>query len=232
MKSLLLTAALLAAPAFADEPAPIYNHVDFQVDVAQQTANDQLNATLSTELNDADPAVLAQQLSEAINDAQKKAAAFPTVKVSTGNQQTWPVYSEGLTSSNKLKGWRGHAELRLETKDFKAAGQLIALLQSRLQLNGISFSVADNTRRSIEGQLSQQAIAAFRARAELIRDAWNAKSYRMVSMNINSAGNNQGMRPMFMVKSAMASASAPAQDFSGGDTPLTVTVSGTIELQP
>jgi len=232
MKSLLLVATLLLSPfAVADETPATYNHVDFQVDVARQTANDQLNATLSTELTDADPGALAQKLATITNDALKQAANFPAVKVTTGNQQTWPVYSNGANQSNKLQGWRGRAELRLETRDFKAAGQLIALLQNKLQLNGINFSVADNTRRTLESQLSQEAIAAFRTRADLIRDAWNAKGYRMVSMNINTGGGGQIIRPMFMARAAVAAPTAAPEDFSGGDAAVTVTVTGTIELQ-
>ena len=227
MKTLLLTTGLLlATSALADQPADTYNRVDFQVEVSQQAANDQLDATLGTELNNADPGVLAQNLATTTSEAEKIAAAYPSVKVSTGNQQTWPVYG---ASNTQLKGWRGRAELRLETTDFKAAGQLIAHLQSKLQLTDLHFSVADKTRHEVEVQLDQQAITAFRSRADLIRDAWGAKGYRMVTMNISSSGG-QIIRQPSMLKAVMVSASPAPEDFSGGDTTLTVTASGTIEL--
>lgn len=229
--ALLSASLLLAAPVFADD-APPPSHVDFQVDVAQTTANDQLTARLGTDVSDPDPAVVAQKLTEVINHALKVGAGYPTVKLTSGNQQSWPVYGSG-SNSTRLQGWRGRAELRLESQDFKAAGQLIAQLQGQLQLGGLDFSVADKTRRSVEGQLSQQAIAAFRTRADLIREAWNAKGYRLVTMNISSSDGGQVVRPLFMARSAMATpAAAPAEDFSGGDTQLTVHVSGTIELEP
>jgi predicted secreted protein len=50
---LLMTSTSLAA--FAE--TPIYQRVDFSTEVARETANDQLNATLFIELSDKDPAV-------------------------------------------------------------------------------------------------------------------------------------------------------------------------------
>ena len=69
------------------------------------------------------------------------------------------------SDKNRLDGWRGRAELKVESKDFKAAGELISLLQSKLQLSNLNFSVAPETRRELENQLITEAVAAFRQRA-------------------------------------------------------------------
>ena len=188
-----------------------------------------MNATLSVEVNDKDAARLSQQIALVVNDAMKKAAAYPTVKVSTGNQNTWPVYAP---DSNKLQGWRGRAELRLESRDFKAASELIARLQEKMQLSGISFVVSPETRRQVEDSLSADAIAAFRARADIIRKAWDAKGYRLVYMNLGAAGGPPPYMPMMRMAKAMDAESVPAQDMAGGETRLIVNVSGSIELQP
>jgi predicted secreted protein len=223
---------LAAAPAFAD-PEPSYNRVDFQVEVGQDAANDQMNATLAIELTNANPGALAHELGDAMNDALKKSKAWPSVKASTGNQQSWPVYGTTVATRTTVQGWRGRAELRLESRDFKAAGELIAALQDKLQLSGINFSVAADTRRAADAALGKQAIAAFRTRADLIRDAWGAKSYKLINMNIGSvASNNPGPRPMMMYAKAMAADAAPAQDIAGGDAHMSMTINGTIELQP
>lgn len=228
----LLSALLLAAPAFADTPLT-YNRVDFQSEISREIPNDQLNATLSIELSDKDPAKLARDLTAAMNEALKKAKSYSTVKASTGNQQTWPIYGKAVISgANKLESWRGRAELKLETRDFKAAGELISQLQDKLQLAGINFSVAESTRRELENTLSSEAIANFRGKADKIRDAWSAKSYRLVNMSLGTAGDAPMYRPV-MMKAAMADGAeaAPAQDFAGGTARLTINVSGTIELQ-
>ncbi|MDI1301049.1 MAG: SIMPL domain-containing protein [bacterium] len=232
----LIPSALLflALPAFASAETPLtYQRVDFSTEVARSIANDQMNATLSVELNDKDAGRLAQQITQTINDAMKKAAAYPAVKATSGNQNTWPVYgSSTLTSSSKLESWRGHAEIRLESRDFKAAGELISRLQEKLQMNGISFVVSADTRNKTENELTAEAIAAFKTRAEAIRSAWAAKSYKLVQMSLGSAGGPVPYMPVMRAMKAADAESAPAQDLAGGETRLVVNVSGSIELQP
>lgn len=227
-----LLGAGLAAPALADT-TPTYQRVGFSTEVAREIPNDQMNAILSVELSDKDASRLTQQMATLMNDALKKAAAFPAVKTTSGSQNTWPIYGAGFTTSSKLEGWRGRAEIRLESKDFKATSELIAKLQDKLQLNGVTFSVSPDTRRKVEETMTGEAIAAFRARAETVRSAWNVKGYRLVDMNLGAAGGHMPYMPMMRaMKSMDAAESVPAQDMAGGDTRLVVNVSGSIELQP
>lgn len=227
-----LLLAPLSLPATADTPLP-YQRVSFSTEVAREIPNDQMNAVLSVELSDKDASRLAQQIAGLMNDAMKKAAAYPAVKATTGSQNTWPVYGPGLTTSSKLESWRGRAEVRLESRDFKAASELIAKLQDKLQLNGVSFSVAPDTRRKTEEAMTAEAIAAFRGRAETVRTAWAAKGYRLVDMNLGTGGGGP-MPYMAMArgKAMDAMEGVPTQDMAGGDSRLVVNVSGSIELQP
>jgi predicted secreted protein len=224
---------LLAFPITANADTPLaYQRVDFSTEVARDISNDQMNATLSIELSDKDAGKLAQHITLVLNDSLKKAAAYPSVKATSGNQNTWPVYGSTLTSSSKLESWRGRAEIRLESKDFKAAGELISKLQEKLQMNGISFVVSADARNKTENSLTSEAITAFKTRAEAIRNAWSAKSYKLVQMNLGSAGGAAPYMPMMRTMKAAESDMAPAQDMAGGETRLVVNVSGSIELQP
>lgn len=226
-----LLATPLAAPAIADTPLP-YQRVSFSTEVAREIPNDQMNAVLSVELSDKDASRLAQQIATLMNDAMKKASAYPAVKTTSGSQNTWPVYGPGLTTSSKLESWRGRAEIRLESRDFKAASELIAKLQEKLQLNGVSFSVAPDTRRKTEEAMTAEAIATFRARAETVRTSWAAKGYRLVDMNLGTGGGPTPYMAMARGKAMDAMESVPAQDMAGGESRLVVNVSGSIELQP
>ena len=87
----LLIGSFLACGWAVAEPA-VYNRVDFQVEAAREVANDLLTATLVVDIQDKQPARVAQQMNAALNDALKKAAAFSAVKASSGNQHTFPVY--------------------------------------------------------------------------------------------------------------------------------------------
>ena len=233
LSSRIATGLLLAAISLGTSAeTPVYHRVDFSTEVAREIANDQMNAVMSIELSDRDPGRLAQQMNQVINDALRRAAAYPAVKTSSGNQHTWPVYGSTLTSSSKLESWRGRAEIRLESRDFKAAGELIGRLQEKLQLNGVSFSVAPETRRKTEESLTAEAIGAFRTKAESVQTAWNAKGYKLVQMSLGTNGGGMP-QPLLMRASKMMDAeavSAPA--FEGGESRLTISASGSIELQP
>lgn len=226
-KPLLMSLLLASSLSYADNT---YQRIDFQTEVDREISNDLLTATLSLESNNKNPTLLAKELTTAINDGLKQGQSFTTVKISSGNQQTWPIYND----KNKLDGWRGRVELKVESKDFKAAGELISQLQTKLQLNRIDFSVAPETRRDVEKQLTAEGIAAFRQRADAIRTAWQAKGYKLVQMNLGTAGNAPSPQPMFMMRAAkveMASDAPPAADYAGGQTRLSVQVNGTIELE-
>lgn len=227
MLRIALLLGLLSLHNWVNAESEPYNRVDFQVEAAREVANDLLVAGMSIEIQDKQPARVAQQINAALNDALKKAAAFGSVKVSSGSQNTYPVYGK----NNQVDGWRGHAEIRLESRDFKAAGELIMQLQSALQLNGLDFTLAPDSRAQSESALIAEAIKAFQARADAIRAAFGARAYKTVRFSINS-----GMPPyhpkMLMRTAPMAAdAAIPQPEFAGGNTRMTVQVSGTIELQ-
>jgi predicted secreted protein len=223
-RTLLLTALLvLASTAYAAEE-PQYNRVDFSTEAAREVGNDLLQAQMRLEVSDQSPARVAQLLNTTVNEALKKAATFPAVKAASGNYTTYPIYGK----NNRLDGWRGNAQIRLESRDFKAAGELIGELQTNLQLAGVSFTVAPETRRQLEDELVGEGLAAFRKRAEAIRASLGGSSYRIVHVGINRDGYHP--QPMLDGVVAMRAMAAPAPEFSGGESDLTMQVSGTIEI--
>jgi predicted secreted protein len=223
MFRILLLCGSLMVSGWASAEAATYNRVDFQVEAAREVANDLLIATMTVDVQDKQPSRVSQQLNAALNAALKKAAAFKSVKTSSGNQQTHPVYSR----NNQIDTWRGHGEIRIESRDFKAASELIMQLQSTMQLGGVQFSIAPDTRAQIENDLITEAIKAFQSRADAIRSAVGAKSYKTVHFSINNGMTPY--RPMPMARSAMKLSSAPEPEFAGGESRMTIQISGTIE---
>jgi predicted secreted protein len=182
---------------------------------------------MSVEIQDKQPASVAQQLNTRLNDALKKAAAFSTVKASSGNQNTYPVYGK----NNQIDAWRGHGEIRLKSRDFKAVGELIMQLQAGMQLTGLQFSVSPDTTAQTENALIAEAIKAFHSRADAIRTVAGAASYKTVHYSISSGGMPP-VYPVAMLRSrAMSDAAIPSPEFSGGESRMTVQINGTIELQ-
>jgi predicted secreted protein len=219
--AVLCALSLLSFPVLAENQQ--YDQVDFSSSAEQEVANDLMTATLGIEVNDASPARVAQQVNATLNDALKKAAAFTAIKASSGSQRTYPVYGK---NNRKPDSWRGNAEIRLEGRDFGKMGELIAQLQPNMQLQDVRFLLATETRQQIENSLITKAIDAFRQRAKAVSSAMGGVGYKIIHISINNGGYP---RPM-LGRAAMAEAIAPTPQFSGGESTMSVQVSGTIQV--
>jgi predicted secreted protein len=227
LKYLVASAALaLCGASFAAEPAPRYNVVELQAEAQREVANDTLAATLYTELNDVNPATLATMINKAANEALRIAKDAKNVRVRSGSNQTYPVYAKG----NVLQTWRGRAEIRIESRDFEAASGLIGKLQAGMQLGSLNFSVSPEARRLAENELTAEAIAAFKARAEIVRGALAGRSYKVQRLNLSSSQN--APPPRYAVARALAAAApeVAAPDIEGGVSRIIVTAAGAIEV--
>ena len=180
MLTVIIAAACALAPfnAPAADSTPRYNSVELQAEAQREVQNDLLNAVLYVELNDASPAALANAVNKSVNEALRIAKEYKTVRVRSGNNQSYPLYAKG----NVLQGWRSRAEVRLESRDFEAASALIGKLQASMQLGNLSFSVSPEMRRSVENELIAEAIAAFWRAVMKIADQLGVGSgFRVVS---------------------------------------------------
>lgn len=216
---------LLAVSSAAAGPPPRYNTVDLQAEAQHVVHNDLLNATLYVELNDPSPSALANAINKSINEALRIAKDYKGVRVSSGNTQTYPVYAK----ANVLQGWRGRAEIRIESKDFEAAADLIGKLQAGMQLASMNFSVSPEKRRATENELIAEAIGAFKARAEIVKAALAGRGYKLQHLNLTTGYN--APQPRFaMAASARSAPEMVAPNLDAGVSLVTVTASGAIEV--
>ena len=228
LSTVLLASGLgLAAATQAADPLN-YNIVNIQADATRQVSNDQMYAVLYIEKSNKQPAELATQINQLMTQAVNTARKYPAVKIETGSQSTYPIYDN---DSRKLKEWRGRAEVRLESTDFKAASQLVSELQQNFQTQSISFSVSDAQRKKVENELMVEASKNFQQRAQTLSQAWNKSGYNLVNINLNTS--NYGGQPvprMAMMKAAAADA-IPEQEMAGGESKITVNANGTIQFK-
>lgn len=228
----LLVIALLAVWA-PDDGARAetlnYRQVALSAEVAREVDNDLLTATLFVEQSDQDPARLADQVNRKLNAALALGKDYKTVTLRNGSRATYPLYVK-----NKPDGWRTRAELVLESRDFIAAGKLIGALQSQLQLTGVHFAVSPEARAEAQNELIGEAIAAFRARADLAAKGFGASAWKLIQTSIGT--DDPQPPPMYkgMLAAARmdATAEVAAPEMAAGASRLRVVVSGSIELQP
>lgn len=223
-----LAAGLHLLPAQAEEVR--YNQISLRADVSREVAHDRMHLTLYHESQHADPARLAAQVTEVLNRAVIRARAAKAVETSLGNRHSYPVYDD---KGRKAIAWRERAELRLQSTDFSALARLGSELQDELQMAGMHFSLSSDSRKRHEEQLLQEAVAAFRARAQLLAKAMGASGYQLVRLDLNASGSSP--RPplvrMAMMKSGAMAESAPEPQIEGGSSELAVNADGVIELQ-
>lgn len=157
----------------------------------------------------------------------KIAKRYPSVTVSTGQQRTYPRYDK----DNKIIGWTGQANIDLKSTDFAATSQLIADLQETLVMENLNFGVSESKKDALEQKLMTNASRAFQQQAKNLTSAWGARGYRVINVNLNTGGNSP--RPMYSsmsMKASSESGSVPSQSFESGNSTVSVTANGTIEL--
>lgn len=222
--TLLACLSLIAsAQALADDQR--YNQVSLRAEVSQEVPHDRMQVTLYTESQHSDPAQLAGETTRTLNEALQRARQAKGVTVSQGNRSSYPVYEE---KGQRIVGWRERAEIRLESGDFAALSKLTADLMQSLKMAEMQFSVSDAVAQKTEDALLKEAVAAFRARAQLATEALGGKDYRLVSLSLDGGGNFQPLRGPRMKAAMMDAESMP--EIEAGSRQITLNANGVIEV--
>jgi len=222
-RSVALLACIACLPAVADEQH--YNQISLRAEATSEVAQDRMHVTLYSEAQHEDPAQLAAETTRTMNKALERARQANGVVVSQGSRSSYPVYEE---KGQQITAWRERAELRLESGDFATLSKLTGELMQDLKMGSMQFSVSDAIRKQNEDALLKDAVAAFRARAQLATEALGGSDYRIVSLNLSSGGGYQPEMRNFAMKSMDA---APTPDIEAGTRQISINADGVIEVQ-
>lgn len=225
---LMLSLNIGHARADAAVDNALLSRIDLQAQSSREIGNDLMQATLSLQREDKNPARLAQEINDAMRWALDTAGMVKEVTVKSGNYQTEPVY-QTKNQITTVSHWRATQQILLESRNAIAMSHLIGQLQARLQIESMGFSVSPEKRREEENNLIATALNAFKIRAEIVRKNLDAPAYRVMHLSINTS-DNEYTAPRFARAATMEVSSTPA--VTAGTTRVTVNVSGTIQLQP
>ncbi|HCL75105.1 MAG TPA: hypothetical protein DIC26_04465, partial [Pseudomonas sp.] len=178
-----------------------------------------------SEAQNQNPAQLAAETTRTLNDALRRARKSEGVIVSQGSRSSYPVYEE---KGQQITGWRERAELRLESGDFAKLSSLTAELMQTLKMSGMHFSVSDPIRKQNEDALLKDAVAAFRARAQLATEALGGKDYKIVNLSLSNGGGYQPVMRSAAMKFSMDS--APVPEVEAGTRQVNISADGVIEV--
>ena len=220
----MLIGALAMPCALAQMPlaqSPMVPTVSVAATATATVTNDRLQASLRTEAENVSPAAAASQVNVTIAKAIADAKAYPGIKVATAGYSTQQIAEKG-----KPTRWRVVQSITLDASDFTAAATLMSKLQDEngLLLSGMSFSLAEKTRRDAEDSVTQQAIKSWQARAQQAAQGLGFASWRVGHVSVQATGGG----PVFpmMRTQGMSAMAAPPVALEAGTTDVTVTVSG------
>ncbi|HRF30377.1 MAG: SIMPL domain-containing protein [Azonexus sp.] len=222
MKKTLL--ALLAGSFAAASQAGAL--IDLAAEAGRPAANDMVRASVYSEASGSNPADLARQVNGNIGEALKLIREKKGVTVKSGNQSTYPIY----TQSRKIDGWRMRSELLIESRDFGAVSELLGRLQQmRLAVGDIAQMPSPETRRQVEDEAMREAIRAFQNRAAVVAEQLG-KGWKIKQMHINQGGGSP-VPIMRGARAAMLAADAAPAPIEAGESTITTHVTGQIELE-
>lgn len=222
----LLSLCFWLAPAASHE-VPLEGIVNLYAFASVEVNTDTMQATVSVEAENHDPAVLARNINKKMAWALKTAEPFKSIKVKGGQYTSHQLFDKRI-----FKAWRGRQVITLESKSPEKLGELIGLLQKKLLVKSIRYSVSKAKVTSVTELLTKQAITNFKQQAQLISDAFDNKTYVIHQININS--NNQH-RPVHYSQTRMMSADpmtrkASPVNLQKSTSNIRVNVNGSIRL--
>ncbi|MFO1284754.1 MAG: SIMPL domain-containing protein [Burkholderiales bacterium] len=220
----LVSLALSGPPALAADdgmptPVPV---ITVSASATASVPNDRLHAWLRAEAEHPSAAQAAAEVNARVARALPRLKSLPDTQVSTSGYATQQIVEKGRPSR-----WRVVQTIRVEGSDFAAIGDAVARLQADegLGLSGLSFGLSDELKRRTQDAITQQAIAAWRARAQSAAQGFGASAWRPGRIGVQTG---DGGRPYPMVRAEMAMAAGAPQPvpLEAGSTDVTVSVTG------
>ena len=181
--------------------------------------------TMSIVKNGHDLLELANSVNQTMNWALITANKEKNIDTKTLSYTTSPNYEKG-----KQKGWRVSQSHSLTGSDIDRLSKLMGKLQTKLQTQSVNYLVTPERRREKIDELSTQALKQFSLKAENVTQALGRSQYKIVQINLQESSHHQPRPAMMMTRSVMAAESVSTPNFQSGNTEVSVTAIGTIEI--
>lgn len=198
--------------------------VELSSEASRPASNDLAQATVSAEATGATPGELSRQINHSISEALKTAKGYPAIKAKTGGSSTYPVYAK----NGKIESWRMRSDISLESGDTAALSELLGKLQASLVVSSLNMLPAPETRRKAENEAMLDAIALFKARSQLLAEAMG-RNYSITHLTVSTGG--RFAPPLMRAARAMSAEAAAPMPMESGESLVTVSVSGKIEIE-
>lgn len=236
----LVSACVLSASVSAQAamPAPVVVNaqkdpegvVTLNSSATVQVPNDWITVQFSTSKEGTDANAVQAQLKEALGAAlglaRQVAKGDGHVEVQGGGFSLQPRFNaKGL-----VNGWTGTTSMVVQGRDMGTIADLAGKVQT-MTVGSLDYSVSREAREKVEGQVTADAIARFRAKAAEDAKAFGYGGFTIREVNVNVDNGQAPPRPyMARAKMAMSSASEPLPVEAGSGS-VTANVNGSVQLK-
>jgi predicted secreted protein len=217
----------LSAAAVAQTVPPPAHVVNLTSSASAEVTKDLLHITFTTTREGPDAQTVQAALKQALDAALAEVRRVQKpgqIDVRTGNFSLYPRHAP---KGGAITGWQGSAELVAEGRDMAGIAQLAGRIQT-LSIARVAQSLSREAREKVEGEVSAQAIARFRAQAAEMARAFGYAGYTLREVTVGTNEPPQHVPVMRM--QAMAKAEDAALPVEAGQGVVSATVSGSVTL--
>ena len=218
-----------ATIARAQTLPPPQNVISLSASATVEVNKDWLTVVFSTTREGSDAATVQTQLKQALDAAlteARKAARVGQLEVQTGGFSLYPRYAQ----KGGISGWQGSTELIIQGRDTQAISQMTARVQT-LTIARTGFTLSREAREKVEADVTAEAIARFRVRAEAASKQFGFAGYTVREVAVSADGAQMQPPQMQVRTQAMKSSVEEALPVEAGKAMVTATVSGSVQMK-
>lgn len=227
--SLALAPGLAAAQPVPPAAAPLQGVLTLSATATVELPQDWMMLTLSVNREGTDAGAVQTQLKQAVDAAlaeTRRVAKPGQVEVQTGAFSVQPRYNQ----KGQLNGWQGRTELTIEGRDMAAIAQLSGRIGT-MTIARVDYGLSREAREKVEGEVSAQAVARFRARADELAKQFGYGGYVIREVNVSTDGAAPPPMPYARAGVMKAEAADIALPTEPGKGSVTANVSGSVQMK-
>lgn len=217
---------------------PLDQGSEFEMPATAQMsfANDKVTLFFYVQSENSDLSRVQSDVNAKVAAGEKAIRDFSSiVTIESSEYSAYPVWSSAKEGeSAEIVGWTVRQGIKVTTEDVKGAASLVQVAQSAdLALNGVNFSLREETRQLADDKLLAAALDALNHRMQVVAEAMNipAEAIRIKKINFEGNSPNAVYAPRFKSYALDAANAVAAPSFHVGETGLSMTVRAVVVFE-
>ncbi len=212
--------------ATAPPQGPGFPQLSLSASAFREVTQDRVAVTLAASQEGAEPGPAQAQVNERLSPVLEKLKGHKDLEVESAGYRTDPVWKDA-----QIVSWRAHGAIRITATPSEEFNKLIGQLSSQLNVESVTHFLSRDAQLAVEQELIDEAVAAYRAKAQTAAQALGYRNWTIRSVSLNDSGPGQPQPLPRMMMARSASVDAAPMPISEGRTTVSVSVGGTVVLE-